>query len=244
MAIKKQHLNQVKSFALTLIWAVSILVIVTNVLNYSNQENIVGKATYEPLQVFGTISPGLPDGTEISFKIRNLEIASTTLTNNAYGYEEDLFFMMDDFSTSAKEGYAPGDKVTFYIEDIMIAEISYFSGINVKKDLIIPASKREEVSTKAALAVLERSCDPIWQCSAWSTCNNGIKTRECTDLNDCGIMQEMPNESASCSLPALIEQPMPSAEKETVVGTIIAIVIASLIVLFIIYTVKRSRGKR
>lgn len=29
-------------------------------------------------------------------------------------------------------------------------------------------------------------CSPYWQCTAWSACVNGIKTRTCTDINKCG----------------------------------------------------------
>jgi len=41
-------------------------------------------------------------------------------------------------------------------------------------------------------------CTPDWSCSDWSNCIDGMKTRTCTDLNDCGTEDGKPSERDSC----------------------------------------------
>jgi len=43
-------------------------------------------------------------------------------------------------------------------------------------------------------------CEPNWQCGDWTGCHNGIKTRECVDLNDCEefYVYGKPAESVAC----------------------------------------------
>lgn len=43
-------------------------------------------------------------------------------------------------------------------------------------------------------------CTENWDCTAWSECVNGVQTRTCTDLNDCGTTQNKPAESQSCQV--------------------------------------------
>lgn len=43
-------------------------------------------------------------------------------------------------------------------------------------------------------------CSESWNCSSWSICSNGIKTRACSDSNNCGTTNDMPDNSSSCSL--------------------------------------------
>jgi hypothetical protein len=42
------------------------------------------------------------------------------------------------------------------------------------------------------------TCMPDWQCSTWSTCVNGQQTRNCTDYNYCGTIENRPVLSQSC----------------------------------------------
>ena len=42
-------------------------------------------------------------------------------------------------------------------------------------------------------------CDEKWECSDWSECSlNGIKTRKCKEINNCGTKQNKPSEIAEC----------------------------------------------
>lgn len=43
-------------------------------------------------------------------------------------------------------------------------------------------------------------CTENWQCVVFGTCNNGIQTRSCTDLNNCGTNSDKPVEQRTCVL--------------------------------------------
>jgi len=207
MKQKINYLKQARGFFLTLIFAVVVLIVTVNAVKIS-QHNIVGKAFYNPIQVYGTIEPALPDGTKISFKAGDVEIASTVLNNSMYGYDPKLFFKIDDETTLKREGYREGDVVKFYIEDIEIAEFSYCApGMN-KKDINIPTSKRVEVSTKTAKADIERTCRPVLQCGEWSECVNNIQTRSCIDAFECGTEEGKPEEARECRIEPVVEEPL------------------------------------
>lgn len=43
------------------------------------------------------------------------------------------------------------------------------------------------------------ACNPNWQCGEWSECgSSGTQIRTCTDLNNCNILTDKPEESQSC----------------------------------------------
>jgi len=42
-------------------------------------------------------------------------------------------------------------------------------------------------------------CDSNWKCSLWSSCFNGIKTRQCHDTNNCKVSHNKPIEETSCT---------------------------------------------
>lgn len=41
-------------------------------------------------------------------------------------------------------------------------------------------------------------CNENWDCSDWSECVDGVTTRECVDLNECGTELKKPSEEAEC----------------------------------------------
>ena len=47
------------------------------------------------------------------------------------------------------------------------------------------------------LAVYESGCED-WECTQWSTCVNSIRTRICTDANECGTNLTKPRENETC----------------------------------------------
>jgi len=44
----------------------------------------------------------------------------------------------------------------------------------------------------------EKICTPEWECSDWSSCDEGIKTRNCTDQNECGTEEGKPETEQEC----------------------------------------------
>ncbi|MFH1316474.1 MAG: hypothetical protein ABII01_03085, partial [Candidatus Woesearchaeota archaeon] len=41
-------------------------------------------------------------------------------------------------------------------------------------------------------------CVPFWQCGGWSACVDGIKTRNCEDINHCDVAINKPLETMGC----------------------------------------------
>ncbi|MBI4451563.1 right-handed parallel beta-helix repeat-containing protein, partial [Candidatus Woesearchaeota archaeon] len=55
-------------------------------------------------------------------------------------------------------------------------------------------------------------CQEQWQCTEWSACSSGSRTRTCTDANNCGTSSTRPSERDSCleiviPIPPVTEQP-------------------------------------
>ncbi len=60
------------------------------------------------------------------------------------------------------------------------------------------------------------SCDESWNCGTWSSCVDGIKTRTCTDKNDCGTTSEKPAITATC------EEGNETGSNNTITGGVVA----------------------
>lgn len=233
----KEKIKQVKSFVITLFLAVSILILVVSVINVSKY-NIVGKVFYTPIKVYGIVSPELLDGTEMIFKVKDLEIAATLLKDSKYGYEPELIFIMDNPSTSQKEGYAEGDIVKVYFEGVETIDYSHFISGGNQRDINLPVSKREEIANRAAQAIL--LCEPVWGCTGWSNCIDSVQTRVCIDKNNCRFEPGKPDESRRCSIPPKYEQPAPVTKEISLYPFIfLALIVLFIVGGIIIYKIKK-----
>ncbi|RLE40310.1 hypothetical protein DRZ77_02555, partial [Candidatus Woesearchaeota archaeon] len=47
---------------------------------------------------------------------------------------------------------------------------------------------------------IELQCVENWSCGDWSDCEDGVQTRECTDLNKCGTENNKPETERSCTV--------------------------------------------
>ncbi len=43
------------------------------------------------------------------------------------------------------------------------------------------------------------ACTPDWQCAEWTACVSGTQTRQCSDVNGCGLVTGMPDATQSCT---------------------------------------------
>ncbi|MDO8468093.1 MAG: LamG domain-containing protein [Nanoarchaeota archaeon] len=101
------------------------------------------------------------------------------------------------------------------------------------------SNHRRKSSSSSNLAIADYSAQaPVWQCSAWSECNDGIQTRVCTDLNNGYNKVGMPEESRFCSTNN-VQTISQSLEKKTnnnwiywLIGAAIVLVIILLILIF------------
>ena len=233
----EEKINQIKGFTMTVLFAVSVLILVLGTIDYS-QENLAGKAFYRPVQVYGNIAPGLPDGTDISFKAGRVEVASSTIINNTYGVKEKIFFTMDDGNTPTIEGYSKGDIVSVYIEDIHVVDFSYFEAWATQKNINIPASVRDEITIRAEGSAIVRGCTPKWECNEWGECTQGIQTRLCVDIQRCGIDERRPAEERSCVDSAPVETPLSDIFPWDVLLVFLLVI---MVVAFFFNVLKRSK---
>jgi hypothetical protein len=64
----------------------------------------------------------------------------------------------------------------------------------------IKIKKKSSSSKKKKL----ESCEPVWQCSGWTECNDGVRTRNCRDINFCEFSLNKPLETIGCEDLSLI----------------------------------------
>ncbi len=58
------------------------------------------------------------------------------------------------------------------------------------------------IGTRCYTSGCEERCEPSWQCTGWSGCDDGWQRRECQDLYSCGKDDEMPMVQQRCDGPA------------------------------------------
>ncbi|MCK5023266.1 MAG: peptidase S8, partial [Candidatus Aenigmarchaeota archaeon] len=51
------------------------------------------------------------------------------------------------------------------------------------------------------ISSLPKVCEESWTCTEWSECTDNLKTRTCTDENDCDTSKEKPDEKRACEMP-------------------------------------------
>ncbi len=147
-------------------------------------------------------SPTIP----IEVKINNsgicnytldLGVTNTTLTANA---SATGFTLSRTFSNGAYSFYA------YCVDDN--GQKNYTTSVNFSVSYTAPVEEETVGSPPASqtgggtdvTAPIESSCEEIWICSLWGDCANGISTRECEDLAECGTSVDKPAETQSCSV--------------------------------------------
>ncbi len=65
----------------------------------------------------------------------------------------------------------------------------------------------DTTSTTATADAIQQTptCSPNWNCGDWQECINGTQVRACTDSNNCGIQEGMPETSQACTSPIVNE---------------------------------------
>jgi hypothetical protein len=168
-----------------------------------------------PHQFYGSVTINgkpAPDGTIIIAKINGIEVASTTTKNGKYGYEP--IFYVDD-----PEHNRSGEEIKFFVNGIDTGQTKYFcNGCVTKLDLAISQSqggggggrggggfvvnlptKETSQENQTTEKIEVQSCEERWVCSDWSECKNGVQTRSCEDVNNCGTDLNKPLETQPCS---------------------------------------------
>ncbi len=110
-----------------------------------------------------------------------------------------------------------------------VAEDGYYD-LNIKLNSI--ESSKANITIKSVYEEIPE-CIPDWDCTEWSDCIGGEKTRTCTDSNNCETDEGKPSESEACGMEAV--------KKNLWLWVLIAVVVV-LILVGIGYGVKKRKG--
>lgn len=137
------------------------------------------------------------DGNQVGFNSVYLYLdkgqSYTFEGSGSAGVDEVLLYVKNGVSDRGEEAeitFTPDNEETYQLDIIGFASDGTWEA-SQKFYLIIrePELPPEEE---------EEPCIESWSCSDWSECINGIQTRTCKDLNDCGITKNKPKEEQSC----------------------------------------------
>ncbi len=81
-------------------------------------------------------------------------------------------------------------------------------------------------------------CEPNWECSSWSKCQDSMMSRECKDTNHCSFSYNKPNEQTSCKSPVISKS---LVEKEDNTGWFIISLLISLVLIIILSVLVNKR---
>lgn len=135
-----------------------------------------------PLQIYGSINESVPDGSIITFKIGEVIVGSGIISDRKYGYDPLILIQKDDPLTAEKEGYASGNSVDVFIEDVKTNTLSSLKGENYGLNLTITKSAYAQVLKNHAAAV-SGGCLNNYSCDDWSECIDGNQERFCKDTS-------------------------------------------------------------
>lgn len=244
----------------------TILIIFLILIVHAQEE----RAPVFPVQVFGSITPAIPDNHVVYFKINNLEYGSANIIGSKYGYEPLLLIPADDAGTSDKEGYAADDAVGIYIDSVKVKDaanlispqrmdIALATG---QYNAILGITPQPQPTQTATRSGGGGGCFYRWNCSDWGAClQNGTQLKSCINTGTCSPKSKTMYQNCSYAAP-FVEQPVvpttpvyqppaaqpaytpPEEEKRfTMISYIIIAVIAAAVfggLGFVVYEAKRS----
>jgi len=148
-----------------------------------------------------------PDGTLIVAKIDGKEVARTTTSKGKYGYPLGSFYVDDPNNDRS------GSIITFFVNGIASKTAIFCNGCITRLDLSVQTQEGGAAPTGGGGGLIlppegtnetqaneteEEICEERWVCSEWSECVNGIQTRVCRDVNECGTEKNKPLTSQPC----------------------------------------------
>ena len=105
-----------------------------------------------------------------------------------------------------------------------------------------PEAAEEKEPEEKPVPKIEK-CVEKWVCSEWSECKDGVKTRTCTDVNNCGTAENKPIESETCAVPEGPEEQVPLGFPVMVLP-IFSILLLTLIVYIFVKEHNRKKNRK
>jgi hypothetical protein len=166
-----------------------------------------------PNQFWGSVVDSVgtkcPDGTLIIAKISDKDVAATSCKNGNYGLDGSVFYVSDPFTNRQ------GKLIEFFILDLNSGEHVFVNGATNELNLVYPGtfpvpaqissgggggSSRlsSNNNNNTNVTSVSNSCVEEWQCSEWLDCINNNQKRVCSDLNNCGSINNRPEQTRDC----------------------------------------------
>jgi len=101
-------------------------------------------------------------------------------------------------------------------------------------------SSTEKKSSGSHKNVFVQFCDPNWECSGWSECDNDLMTRKCYDTNNCDYSYNKPIEETGCD-PNISQVFTEEKDNSKILIALIGGFIALLLILFLISLLAKKK---
>ncbi len=182
----------------------------------------VPHAFYGSVYINGNIAP---DGTVITAEVDGKVVAKTTVSDGKYGYDP-IFYVDDpnnDMSGKEIKIYVDGTlAATYYFCNGCVTRLD----LTITREEGGTISPESQTSTSGGAATAGAASSPPtttteepngsenentastttsecverWVCTEWSSCKDGMQTRSCEDVNNCGTDLNKPLEVQPCSI--------------------------------------------
>ena len=224
--------------------------------------NLVFAIPGVPNAFYGTVTwngQPAPDGTTVVAKIAGVQVASTTTSQGKYGYNP--VFYVEDPNNDLCHPLCP--EVKFFVNEADTGQTSYFCNFCVTNlNLVATGGTGGQqqgggggggggggpiggtTNQTGGTAQQPQPCQERWGCTEWSECINGVQTRTCNDVNNCGTRNNEPLTAQPCSVEKEEKTEIPTSPlgitgfflgmpvSNWILGIIIGVVIAVLIIYF------------
>lgn len=180
-----------------------------------------------PNQIWGTVTYNgapAPDGMSVTAKINGVDVASTTASGGTYALivadpnqnraGKTIALFVKGISTGMETAFCTGCvtemnlAVTESVSSPPASSPPSGGGSGggggsapATQNTVTPPQNNTAASGGVQVTSAESAqCIEKWTCSEWGTCDNGVKRRDCNDLNKCGTNINEPFESQPCTI--------------------------------------------
>lgn len=166
-----------------------------------------------------------PDGTTITAKINGVQVASTTTSGGKYGYPIATFYVDDPnndrtgqtinfFVNGVDTGVSAGfcnfcfnlcgtnpncTTLDLSATGTAVGQATVSGGGGGGSSTQTTTTTTTTTTTNQTTGTTQQGCQEKWICGDWGTCQNGVETRTCSDVNKCGTNSNEPFSSQPCS---------------------------------------------
>jgi len=121
--------------------------------------------------------------------------------------------------------------------DCEIDEECYIQGVQkrcINSTCVLSETPYGESNITGGFNQQSENCNPVWQCTIWSSCTNNLRLRLCEDINDCNKQDTKPSTKETCGETTIAENNLSPLPPVFIFGiSVLAILIIALLIVFI-----------